>query len=130
MKNAAVPILFTTCVALLQSACSSAPPDGQPVAFYNAFRTGAEALPTSIEGCESLGSVSATAPEPNSSGVGFYDPKPLLETLGLRARRKGADTAVVLLPPGRLQQGSRTLRATVFRCGSTPVPASVGVPVE
>lgn len=130
MKNEILPLLLALCIAPLQSACSSAPPDGQPVAFYNAFRTGAEALPTSIEGCESLGSVSATAPEPNSSGVGFYDPKPLLETLGLRARRKGADTAVVVLPPGRLQRDSRTLRATVFRCGSTPVRATVGVPIE
>jgi len=76
------------------------------VKFYNAFRTGSEALPTSIEGCESLGNVSASLPEPEGD-IGFFDPKPLLDTLDLRARRKGADTGVVLIVPGSFQQGRR-----------------------
>lgn len=108
---------------------TSAPPSSEPVKFYNAFRTGSETLPTAIEGCESLGSVSASAPEV-AGNTGFNDPKPLLETLDLRARRKGADTGVVLLEPGLLQGGGRTLRATIFRCGGHPVPPEVGTPLE
>lgn len=108
---------------------TSAPPTSEPVKFYNAFRTGSEALPTAIEGCESLGSISATAPEV-AGNIGFTDPQPLLETLDLRARRKGADTGVVLLETGRLQGGGRTLRATIFRCGGHPVPAEVGTPLR
>jgi hypothetical protein len=110
---------------------TSAKPSSEPVKFYNAFRTGSETLPTAIEGCESLGKVSASAPEIESSNnAGFYDPKPLLETLDLRARRKGADTGVVLIDPNVLNRGSRTLRAAIFRCGENPVPPGVGIPVE
>lgn len=110
---------------------TSATPASEPVKFYNAFRTGSEALPTAIEGCESLGSVSASAPEVTGGTTGaFNDPKPLLETLDLRARRKGADTGVVLIGPGILQGGSRILRATIFRCSDHPVPPEVGTPLE
>lgn len=110
---------------------TSATPTSEPVKFYNAFRTGSETLPTAIEGCESLGTVSASAPEvAGGTTAAFNDPKPLLETLDLRARRKGADTGVVLLEPGLLQGGSRTLRAAIFRCGDHPVPAEVGTPLE
>jgi hypothetical protein len=120
--------------ALLFLGCgttSTAPaaPASEPVKFYNAFRTGSEALPTAIEGCESLGSISASAPEV-AGNTGFSDPKPLLETLDLRARRKGADTGVVLLEAGRLQGGGQTLRAAIFRCGDYPVPPEVGTPLE
>ena len=40
------------CSWLVCGACAStgASPDAAPVAFYNAYRTGSEALPTAIEG--------------------------------------------------------------------------------
>lgn len=109
---------------------TSATPTSEPVKFYNAYRTGSEALPTAIEGCESLGNISASAPEVEGSTSAFNDPKPLLETLDLRARRKGADTGVVLIGPGVLQGGGRTLRAAIFRCGEQSVPPEVGTPLR
>jgi hypothetical protein len=121
-------VLFLGCGT---TSTTSAPSTSEPVKFYNAFRTGSETLPTAIEGCESLGSVSASAPQiAGSVPSGFFNPKPLLETLDLRARRKGADTGVVLIDPSILQQDSPTLRATIFRCGDHPVPPEVGTPLE
>lgn len=125
--------LWAVLSALLFLGCAttSAKPATEPVKFYNAFRTGSESLPTVIEGCEALGSVSASAPEmDNSVTTGFFDPKPLLEILDLRARKRGADTGVVLIATRLLPQGSRTLRATIFRCGDHPVPPEVGTPLE
>jgi hypothetical protein len=132
MKDLTASILAITLIAAASFGCASTPAKAitEPVRFYNAYRSGAEALPATIEGCASLGSVSASIPEPEGSSIGFFDPKPLLETLDARARHKGADTAVVLLAPGRLQQGSRTLRATVFHCGDHPVPPEVGYLLE
>ena len=121
-------VLFLGCGT---TSATSARPTSEPVKFYNAFRSGSEALPTAIEGCESLGSISATAPDvAGNVTTGFNDPAPLLETLDLRARRKGADTGVVLIGQGTLQRDSRTLRATIFRCGDHPVPSEVGMPLE
>jgi hypothetical protein len=120
------------CLPLIAAGCASAPASDSttPVAFYNAYRTGSEALPDAIVGCEALGSVSASVPEPEGGGTGYFDPRPLLETLAGRARRKGADTAVVLLPTGQLQRESRSLRATIFRCAGGAVPESVGSRIE
>jgi hypothetical protein len=132
MKDlAAGSLLVVGSIAGTSLGCASTPAKStaEPVRFYDAYRQGTEALPARIEGCQPLGSVSASVPE-LEGGAGFFDPQPLLETLDARARRKGADTAVVLLEPGHLQRGSRTLRATVFHCGDQPVPAGIGFPLE
>jgi hypothetical protein len=130
LLTASILAIASVAAASLGCASTSAKAISEPVRFYNAYRTGAEALPTTIEGCTSLGRVSASVPEPQGSvNIGFFDPKPLLETLDTRARHKGADTAVVLLAPDRLQQGSRTLQATIFHCGDHPVSPEAGYPL-
>jgi hypothetical protein len=117
-------------IAMLLFGCASAPGPDSSFKFYNAYRVGNEALPTAIDGCESLGTVNASIPEPPGTSVGFYDPKSLLETLRAKATRKGADTGVVLLPPKHLQRDSRSLRASVFKCGTAKLPEELGPPIR
>jgi|GEM_PF-4933516 len=116
--------------AMLLFGCASAPPPDSSFKFYNAYRDGNEALPTTVAGCESLGTINASVPEPPGTSLGFYDPKPLLETLQAKATRKGADTGVVLLPPSHLQRDSRTLRAAIFKCGAAKIPEELGPPLR
>lgn len=116
----------------LLSSCASAPAaDLAAVRVFNVHQNGGEAVPQEVEGCEALGSVSASAPSPEAgSSVAFVDPKGLIETIRARALRKGADTVFVSLEPGSLQGGRSTLRATVFRCGDSTVPQTLGSPVR
>lgn len=119
-------------LGLLLCSCASMPPADLKAAVrvLNVYRTGQEALPRLIDGCAFLGSVSASVPEAqaNSITTGVYDPTPLLETIRSRAHRKGADTAFVSI--GSLQQDERTLRATIFHCGESQIPVTLGVPVR
>jgi hypothetical protein len=112
---------------------TSAKPSSEPVKFYNAFRTGSETqtLPTAIDGCESLGSITASTPELEMS-LGADERATLdylLATLDLHARRRGADIGVVLIELWVHFQGQRTLRANLFRCGDHPVPPEMGMPI-
>ena len=100
------------------------------VFVFNAGRTGAEALPKTLEGCDFVGSVYATVPETIGGSVGFFDPKGLLPTLRERAARKSANTVVVSFAPGAWESGRRTLRGNAFRCGSEPLPAELGGPLR
>lgn len=118
--------------------CASTPPVDleNAVRVYNVFRDGGEVPPREVEGCELLGSVSASAPSPELGSTVYSDPKELIETIRSRAHRKGADTAFVSLATGLVKQqelGSdqgRTLRATIFRCGDSTVPQTLGSPVR
>lgn len=115
---------------LEQSAGWTRPADKKDEVFvFNVYRTGAEVLPKTIDGCDSLGSVSATVPEVAGS-VGLYDPSVLLPTIKARAARKSADTVVVSFVRGALENGGRTLRGTAFRCGSQPLPPELGEPLR
>jgi hypothetical protein len=118
--------------------CASAPPADleNEVHVFNVFRDGGEALPREVEGCEFLGSVSASAPAPELGSTVYSNPSELLETIRSRAHRKGADTAFVSFASGVVKQQElgadqgRTLRATIFRCGDSTVPQTLGSPVR
>jgi TonB family protein len=96
---------------------------------FNVYRTGAEVLPKALDGCDSLGSVSATLPEVAGS-IGLFDPSVLLSTIRARAARKSANIVVVSFVPGASELGRRTLRGTAFRCGDKPLPAELGEPLR
>jgi len=100
------------------------------VFVFNVGRTGAEALPKTIEGCDFVSSVYATIPETMGGSVGVFDPLGLLPTLRERAAHKSANTVVVSVPPGASESGRRTLRGNAFRCGSQPLPAELGEPLR
>jgi TonB family protein len=116
---------------LLERSAGWTRPDDQKdeIFVFNVYRTGAEALPKKLEGCDSLGSVSATVPEVAGS-VGLFNPSVLLPTLKARAARKSADTVVVSFAPGASESGRRTLRGTAFRCGNQPLPPELGEPLR
>lgn len=118
--------------ALLASCASSTAPAplGTEVRVFNIYRTGADVPPTALEGCEPLGTVSATAPEYDAQGAGFFDPKGLLPILRARAARKSADVVVVSFNPGALEHERRTLRGRAFRCGAHVVPPELGEPLR
>ena len=101
------------------------------VRIFNLYRTGVVTpLPQTLEGCESLGAVTATAPEYHQvRSSGSFDPRDLLPTLRARAARKSADTVLVSFEPA-LQQGHRTVRGTIFRCGTQPLPPELGEPLK
>lgn len=124
-------ILGSCAAALLVSCASTSPEQSEAqVLVFNLYRTGAEALPTALEGCDPLGPVSATAPEYGAQGAGFFDPKGLLPTLRSRAARKSADVVAVSFSPGGLERDRRTLRGTAFRCGAHAVPQEWGEPLR
>jgi len=100
------------------------------VFVFNVGRTGAEALPKTIEGCDFVSSVYATIPETMGGSFGVFDPLGLLPTLRERAAHKSANTVVVSVPPGASESGRRTLRGNAFRCGSQPLPAELGEPLR
>jgi hypothetical protein len=126
------PLLSAFLAGSLLSSCASAPAaDQAPVQIFNVHKTGGEALPEEVEGCEPLGSVRASTSEPEASNVvSLAGPQALLETIRSRARRKGADTAFVSFDPKGVQVGQSSLRATVFRCGDSTVPQTLGSPVR
>jgi hypothetical protein len=99
------------------------------VFVFNVYRTGAEAVPKTIDGCDSLGSVSATLPEVAGS-VGLFDPSVLLPTIKARAAHKSANTVVVSFVQGASEYGRPTLRGTAFRCGDQPLPPELGEPLR
>ena len=87
------------------------PADKQDEVFvFNVGRTGAEALPKTLEGCDFVSSIYATIPETIGGSVGFFDPIGLLPTLRERAAHKSANTVVVSFAPGSWESGRRTLR--------------------
>ena len=100
------------------------------VFVFNVYRAGGEALPRALDGCEFLGSVSATVPELEGQGTGIFDPSALLPTIKARAARKSADTVVVAFGLGTWESGRRTLRGTAFRCGDQPLPPELGEPLQ
>lgn len=100
------------------------------VFVFNVGRTGAEALPKSLEGCDFVSSVYATIPEAIGGSVGIFNPLGLLPTLRERAAHKSANTVVVSVAPGASESGRRTLRGNAFRCGSQPLPAELGEPLR
>lgn len=118
--------------------CASTPPADLEnlVRVFNVFQGGGEALPREVEGCEFLGSVSASTPAPELNSTVISNPRELLETIRSRAHRKGADTAFVSLASGAVKQQEfgvdqgRSLRATIFRCGDSTVPQTLGSPVR
>ena len=118
--------------------CASAPPADLEnlVHVFNVYRTGGESLPREVEGCESLGSVTASAPAPELNSTVMSNPRELVETIRSRAHRKGADTAFVSIASGVANQQTagvdqgRTLRATIFRCGDSTAPETLGTPVR
>ena len=126
MKFAAFTLLAATAAVLLS--CASAPSSDQvsQVRVFNVYRTGAEVPPSLIHGCESLGAVSATAPEYDAQGAGFFDPKGLLPTIRARAAAKLADVVVVAFKPGALEHERRTIRGNAFRCRTQSVPLEFG----
>ena len=131
------PLLALFLGAVLCSCASTPPVDlEKEVRVFNVFRVGGEVPPREVEGCEFLGSVSASAPAPELGSTVYSDPKELLETIRSRAHRKGADTAFVSLASGVVKQQElgtdqgRTLRSTIFRCGDSTVPETLGSPVR
>jgi TonB family protein len=110
----------------------SRPADHKDEVFvFNVYRTGAEVLPKTIDGCNSLGSVYATVPEVEVAGsIGLFDPSVLLPTIKARAAHKSANTVVVSFAPGASESGRRTLRGTAFRCGDQPLPPELGEPLR
>ena len=123
-------IAFSAAAALLWSCASTRSKDTEAqVRVFNVYRTGVEALPRELDGCDFLGSVSATVPE-IEGGVGFFDPKGVLPTIRARAARKSADTVLVSIAPEELEHERRTLRGTIFRCGGHPLPLELGEPLR
>ena len=118
--------------AALITACASAPDERaeQQVQVFNIYRTGVEVPPSTMDGCEALGAVSATAPEPDAQGAGFFDPKGLLPTIRARAARKSADVVILSFDPSGLEYERRTLRGTSFRCGARELPPDLGAPLR
>jgi TonB family protein len=109
----------------------SRPDDKKDEVFvFNVGRTGAEALPKTLEGCDFVSSIYATIPEAIGGSVGVFDPMGLLPTLRERAAHKSANTVVVSVAPGAWESGRRTLRGNAFRCGSQPLPAELGEPLR
>ena len=101
------------------------------VFVFNVYRTGGETLPRALDGCDFLGSVSATVPEVDTSqSIGIFNPSVLLPTIRARAVRKSANTIVVSFAPRASEYGRRTLRGTAFRCGSQPLPPELGEPLR
>jgi TonB family protein len=101
------------------------------VFVFNVYRTGGEKLPRELDGCDFLGSVSATVPEVDTSqSIGIFNPSVLLPTIRARAVRKSANTIVVSFAPRASEYGRRTLRGTAFRCGSQPLPPELGEPLR
>lgn len=101
------------------------------VFLFNVYRAGGEALPRALDGCEFLGSVSATVPEiETSQSIGIFNPGVLLPTIKVRAARKSANTVVVSFAPGPSEHGRRTLRGTAFRCGNQSLPPELGEPLR
>lgn len=100
------------------------------VFVFNVYRTGAEALPRSLDGCDFLGSVSATVPEVQAQSIGLFDPSVLLPTIRARAVRKSANIVVVSFAPGPSEYGRRTLHGIAFRCGNQPLPPELGDPLR
>src|SRR5215216_7685228 len=101
------------------------------VFVFNVYRTGGETLPRALDGCDFLGSVSATVPEiETSQSIGIFDPSVLLPTIRARAVRKSANTVVVSFAPRASEYGRRTLRGTAFRCGDQPLPPELGEPLR
>lgn len=125
-------IAFSIVTAALLCSCASTPSADMEteVRVFNVYRTGAETPPRALAGCEFLGSVSATVPETQAQGVGFFDPKVLLPTIRGRAARKSADAVVVSFNPRVLERERRTLRGTAFRCGNHPLPSELGEPLS
>lgn len=125
-------------LSTLLGACASAPPADLEnlVRVFNVYRSGGEALPREVEGCEPLGSVTASTPAPELNSTVISNPSELLETIRSRAHRKGADTAFVSIASGTVNQQvagvdqGRTLRATIFRCGDSTIPETLGTPVR
>jgi len=117
---------------LLGSCASTAPADLKAaVRVLNVYETNHGELPRRVEGCGFLGNVRASVPEQsNSYTTGFFDPSPLIETIRLRAQRKGADTAFVSIGPDSIQQDERSLRATIFYCGESQAALKLGLPVR
>lgn len=118
--------------ALVASSCATtdlANKEAQ-VRIFNLYRAGVVTpLPRTLEGCESLGSVTVTAPELfQVQSSGSYDPLDQLPVLRARAARKSADTVLVSFEPAP-QRGHRTMRGTIFRCGSQPLPPELGEPL-
>ncbi len=100
------------------------------VFVFNIGRTGAEALPKTLEGCDFVGSVYATIPEAVGGSVEFSNPLGLLPTLRERAAHKSANTVVVSVARGAWESGRQALRGNAFRCGSQPLPAELGEPLR
>lgn len=100
------------------------------VLVFNVGRTGAEALPKTLEGCDFVSSIYATIPEAIGGSAGIFNPIGLLPTLRERAARKSANTVVVSYASGSWESGRRTLRGNAFRCGSQPLPAEFGEPLR
>lgn len=127
--------LFLSALLCSCASTSSAELEKQ-VRVFNVFRTGGEALPRAVEGCEFLGSVHASTPAPELNSTVFSNPRELVETIRARAHRKGADTAFVSFASGAASQQvlgtdqGRALHSTVFRCGDSPVPQTLGSPVR
>jgi hypothetical protein len=130
MKINAIAFSIATVVLFGSCASTRSAEVGAEVRVFNAYSTGAEAPPRALEGCEFLGIVSATVPETQAQGIGFFDPKALLPTIRARAARKSADTVVVSFNPRLLEQERRTLRGTAFRCGDHPLPPELGEPLR
>ena len=117
--------------AAVITACASAPdPSAEKVRVFNVYRTGAEVPPATLDGCEALGAVSATAPETDAHSTGIFDPKGLLPTIRARAARKSADVVVLSFDPSGYQSERRMLRGTSFRCGGRELPPDLGTPLR
>jgi hypothetical protein len=127
--------------AVLCSCVATAPTHtAASVRVYNIYKTGSEAIPRQIDGCKSLGSVSAmaadyspggllTTPAYDRQGLASFDPQPVLQTIRARAARKSADTVIVSFNPGVLEWKRRNLRARAFQCGTHPLPPTFGEPL-
>ncbi|HEX6901839.1 MAG TPA: energy transducer TonB [Thermoanaerobaculia bacterium] len=117
---------------LEQGAGWTRPADSQDEVFvFNIYRTGSESLPRTLEGCDYLGSVSATVPGIDTSqSIGLFNPGAVLPTIKARAARKSANTVVVSFVPGASEYGRSTLRGTAFRCGDQSLPPELGEPLR
>jgi hypothetical protein len=142
------PALWAVSLGLLLGSCASTAPVelDKAVRLYNVYRVGGEVLPRKVEGCEYVDAVVASVPSPDEAkGVTLSDPNLLLETIRARAHGKGADTAFVSIAGPILKNPNRSggplvpettvsnehrLRATVFRCGDSPIPQDVGSPLR